>query len=143
MNMKATMRPVRQEDAQLRQQLRSPVNVDGPAASFVKPTLPLSPASMTFGPGAAPISGNPSSASEASSTAPVAASTASTTPSVDSRKRGFPSCGECGHLRFDGLYRLQHNKDDSCSVPSDVRREIKHSKLSGANLGEGAVVRVA
>ena len=79
MDMKATMRPVRQEDEQLRQQLRSPVNVDGLAASFVKPTLPPAPASMTFGPGAAPISGNSSSASGTPSTAPVATSTASAT----------------------------------------------------------------
>ena len=83
MDMKATMRPMRQEDEQLRQQLRqqlrSPVNVDGLAASFVKPTLPPAPASMTFGPGAAPISGNSSSASGTPSTAPVAASTASAT----------------------------------------------------------------
>ena len=76
MNMKATMRPVRQEDAQLRQQLHSPVNVDDPAASFVKPTLPPAPASMTFGPGATPISGNSCSASEAPLTVPVAAPTA-------------------------------------------------------------------
>ena len=143
MNIKATMRSVRQEDAQLRQQLHSPVNVDGPAASFVKPTLPPAPASMTFGPRAAPISGNPSSASEAPSTAPVAASTASATPSVDSCKRGSPSCGKCGHLRFDGPDRLHHNKDGSYSVPCDVRLEIKHPKLSGAkNFGEGTIVRV-
>ena len=132
-NAKNTMRPVRSEDAQFRQELRNPNDIHGHAANFTESLLLQPPASLSFGPGPVSTGADPlwepgvgsGSASTDRGTVDVQAPAAN-------RERNYPCCGVCGHLRFDGPFREHHYKHCSCNTPKEARREVKYPKLSGA-----------
>ena len=141
-NAKNTMRSVRSEDAQLRQELRSPNDIHGHTANFAEPMLLQPPASLSYGPGPVSAGGGPlgepgvrygsGDAVDVQAPAPNAPTAEFTVPGNADRKGNYSCGGVCGHLRFDGPFKKYHNKHGNCNTTKAARRVVKYPKLSGA-----------
>lgn len=136
-NARDTLRAVPTEAEPVRHQLRTPMDVQGPAAAPAQPWLPPAPAGFSFPPQMVEVGGSGSSSQGAVAGAagavgaadPVGVAGSGTTAGgAAPRVRNPQVCRTCGHKMRVGPFKRYHTQflasaaGSSCTVPQNLRR---------------------